>query len=216
MNIDWDKVCTVVTAVTAIIALLISVVQMRLSNKQQLLNRRVRIWTRAQGLMELCDDARSSLEKMSDDPASTNDLPNEALFQAIADRSVLYDIAPVEERPLEGWQPRVLAKLDELREMAFEAELVFRGPAAEALGTFLKDYVSLLMLMYYYQIVLKGLREVAGERHGDLDGATSAVGEEGERAKLNEARTKLLESLDRLSLYMDKQLRNQCRLSLLS
>lgn len=216
MNIDWNTVCTVATTGATIMALFISVMQMWMSNKQQLLNRRICIWTKTQGLMELCKEVRPSLEKMPGGPEFTNDLPNDVLFQVIADSSVMHNIGPVEEHPLEEWQPRLLAELEEINEMAFEAALVFKGPASKALGEFISDYVSLLMSMYGYQTMLKDYRKDVEKRHDDLNGITSAVREEKERVKLYEARTKLLNSLDQLSPLMVKKLRAQCRLSLLS
>lgn len=51
----------------------------------------------------------------------------------------------------------LLTKLEELKEMAFEAKLVFKGCPAKALGMFIADYAALLMSMYRYQIMSKHL-----------------------------------------------------------
>lgn len=156
MKINWEIVCSIVTALAAIVALIISVVQIRVSNKHQLLDRRLRLWTKAHELMELCGKNRSLLNKKSDGPEFANDL----VFLWMTNNSLLYDISPAIRHVREqDWQPRFLVKLEELKEMAFETDLVFKSRSAKKLSTFIMDYASLLMSMYQYQIMLKYLDE---------------------------------------------------------
>ena len=53
---DWNFWCSIITAIAAIVALILSVKQSRLSNKQQLFERRLRAYMLANGLISLCKD----------------------------------------------------------------------------------------------------------------------------------------------------------------
>lgn len=213
MNIGWDMICSAITATTAIAALLVSVAQMRLSNKQQLLDRRLHLWIKARGLMELCKSNRPSLEKKACEPVFDNDI----VFQWMTNNSLLCDIGPAIAHVLEqDWQCRLLAKLEELKEAAFEAELVFKGRPAEALSSFIADYASLLMSMYQYQIMLENLYETSEKFHYDLNQAISAVDEERQRDELYKARDKLLNSFDGLAKDAAGSIVVQCKLPWLS
>ena len=53
---DWNFWCSVITALTATLALVLSVRQIRLSNKQQLFDRRLKVYMLANSLISLCKD----------------------------------------------------------------------------------------------------------------------------------------------------------------
>lgn len=210
MKVDWNVVCSAVTAIAAIVALAVSVAQIRLSNKQQLFDRRLHLWIKARGLMMLCADNRSLLEGKADGPEFGNDF----VFQIMTNNTLLSGIGPAVGHVLEqDWQLRLLTKLEELKEMAFEAEMVFRGRSAKVLSSFIKDYSSLLMSMYRYQAMLRYLRKVSEQYHYDMDKAISAVDEERQRADLYKAREELLGSFDELTPHMVETIIKQCSLA---
>ena len=97
MNVNWDITCSIVTAIAAIVALIVSVSQVRVSNKQRLLDRRLCLWIKAHGLMELCGKNRSFLVKRGDEPEFANDL----MFQWMTNNSLLCDIGPAVGHVLE-------------------------------------------------------------------------------------------------------------------
>lgn len=135
----------------------------------------------------------------------------------MTNNSLLHDIGSTIKHVLEPeWQNRLLIKVEELKEMAFEAELLFWGRPAKVLGAFITDYASLLMSMYKYQIVLEHINETCKELQYDLEQATSAVEEEQHRTKLYEARDNLLNSFDALSPTLIKKVISQCELTWLS
>lgn len=213
MGIDWEIICTVTTATAAILALFISIAQIKISNRQQLVGRRIRLWGKAYGLTKLCKDNRSLLEERQDIPEFANDI----VFNYMTNNSLLHDIGSTIKHVLEPeWQNRLLIKVEELKEMAFEAELLFWGRPAKVLGAFITDYASLLMSMYKYQIVLEHINETCKELQYDLEQATSAVEEEQHRTKLYEARDNLLNSFDALSPTLIKKVISQCKLTWLS
>ena len=53
---DWNFLFSIVTAITAIGALVLSIRQMRLSNKQNLFDRRLKAYMLANGLISLCEE----------------------------------------------------------------------------------------------------------------------------------------------------------------
>ena len=61
---DWNFWCSIITAIAAIVALILSVKQSRLSNKQQLFERRLRAYMLANGLISLCKDRLNEKSKI--------------------------------------------------------------------------------------------------------------------------------------------------------
>ena len=53
---DWNFLFSIVTAITAIGALVLSIRQMKLSNKQNLFDRRLKAYMLANGLISLCEE----------------------------------------------------------------------------------------------------------------------------------------------------------------
>ena len=53
---DWNFWCTVMTSVAAVIAICVSVHQIRLSNKQQLFDRRLKAYMMANSIISLCKE----------------------------------------------------------------------------------------------------------------------------------------------------------------
>ncbi len=213
MIVDWEVPCSVLSAIAAVVALVISVVQIRMSNRQQLFARRLSVWTKARGLMELCKDNRRFLEEKADGPDFSNDL----LFQWLTNNSFLCDVGSAMGHTLEQeWQRPFLAKLEELKGLSFEAEMVFRGAPAAALSEFISSYGSLLMSMYQYQITLRYLQETSKRFNKDLDCSIEIVGESDRREALYKSRIRLLNATDGLSPKIVKKINSKCRLTLLS
>lgn len=213
LEVDWEVICSFLSAFAAIVALAISVVQIRMSNRQQLFARRLSVWTKARGLMELCKSNRRSLEKKADGPEFSNPL----LFVWLTNNSFLCDISLAAGHTLEHeWQRPFLSKLEEIRVLSFEAGMVFRGAYAEALSEFISSYESLLMSMYKYQIILEQLHENAERFNKDLDRTIEAVGEIERREELYKSRLQLLNALDGLSPKVLKKINSKCKLTLLS
>ena len=53
---DWNFWCSILTALTAVLALGLSVHQIRLSNKQHLFDRRLKVYMLVDGIISLCKD----------------------------------------------------------------------------------------------------------------------------------------------------------------
>lgn len=53
---DWNLLCSIITALVAIVALFLSFYQITLSNKQNLFDRRLKAYMLVNGLVSICKD----------------------------------------------------------------------------------------------------------------------------------------------------------------
>lgn len=199
MGFDWVTVATCIatcaSAFAAVVALFVSVRQSCLSNKQSLFDRRLTIWLTVSGLLELYKSNKSQLKK--------NDEPQPALeldFVWLTNNAFLCDIGPAASHPLEAeHQKPMLTKLEELKRLALEAKLVFKGAPAKAITRFVVDYQMLLSAIYRYQVVMKHVKESTDSFHWTLERSCGEVGEPGQREELITVSDAIAESYRNLS-----------------
>ena len=158
---DWNFWCTVMTSVASVIALCVSVHQIRLSNKQQLFDRRLKAYMMANSIISLCKENYFFLsEKRKTEPQFANDL----VFIWLTNNTYMEGQAEAIEHPLEQpFHKDFLQKREELRNMAMEFELIFKGNVTALYSNFLRDYESVLAVMYQYQIIIKKMEEENGK-----------------------------------------------------
>ena len=108
---------------------------------------------------------------------------------------------------------RIFAKREELRNMAMEFELIFKGNVTSLYSNFLRDYESVLAVMYQYQIIIKKMEEENGKHPNTSEVLSKMFSEEEYRDRLYDALGKLKASYDAVSQEKnDKQLRKQLTL----
>lgn len=149
---DWNFLCSIFTALTAVLALVVSVCQIKLSNKQHLFDRRLKAYMLAKGLISLCKDNYMWLSAKRE---NTPQFANDYVFIWLTNNTYMESQAHAIEYPLE--QPfhiEFLRKREELRNTAMEIELIFKGEAALAYSDFLRTYEAALAVMYQYQIII--------------------------------------------------------------
>ena len=209
--LDWSIVLAFVTAAAAIIALALTTLQIRQSNKQVLFDRRIALWTVAQGLMQLFERNHNQFEGKEDGPFFSNDL----LFTWLTNNTFLNDIAPTLDHTLEpSFQFIFLRKLEELRSFSAEAELIFKGQVALYMSKFFDSYQALLFSMYQYQILIDHLTEDANRFQWALEGAIQRLDEPMHRKYLFEAYETLLASYTAFGdEATQKKIKRQIRLS---
>lgn len=154
---DWNFWCTVMTSITAVIALCLSVYQIQLSNKQQLFDRRLKVYMVASGIISLCKENYIWLAGKRDaEPQFANDY----IFIWLTNNTYMEGQVEAIEHPLEQPFHKVfLKKCEELRSMAMEFELIFKGDVALLYSDFLRDYEKTLAVMYRYQIIIEKMKE---------------------------------------------------------
>ena len=151
----WSIVVSVITAATAIIAIIISAKQIRVSNRQFLFEKRVRIILLIEDLIALFKSASSSIDTTErDEPAYTSDLA----FVYLTNTSYLQEMANAIKRPLKDHENHVklLSKFEELRRTASECSYVFSKKKWACLSLFINQYVDFLSAIYQYRICIYG------------------------------------------------------------
>lgn len=208
---DWNFWCTVMTSVAAVIAICISVHQIRLSNKQQLFDRRLKAYMMANSIISLCKENYVFLsEKRKAEPQFANDL----VFVWLTNNTYMEGQAEAIEHPLEQpFHKELLKKREELRNMAMEFEFIFKGNVASLYGNFLRDYENALAVMYQYEIIIRKMKEENEKYPHTSEVLSKMFSEEEYRDRLYDALGKLKVSYDTVSQKKnDKQLRKQLAL----
>lgn len=171
-----------ISAIVAIIALLISCYQARLSNKQSLFNRRLNIWITVDKLMSAYAKNAKNLEH-DDEPQMAIDL----LFVWLTNTTYLQSISASINKVLDAdLQLKLHLKLDEMRSLAMEVKFCFKGKSGEAIAEFIEDYQSLLFSMYQYQVLFNKMLQNAREYQWTLEQASERLDEPNQRQDLFE------------------------------
>lgn len=179
-----------ISAIVAIIALLISCYQARLSNKQSLFNRRLNIWITVDKLMGVYAKNAKNL-KQEDEPQMAIDL----LFVWLTNTAYLQSVSASINKVLDtDLQLKLHLKLDEMRSLAMEARFCFKGKSGEAISEFIDAYQTLLFSMYQYQILFKMMSEKAKEYQWTLEQASEKLCEPKQRQELFEKENALAAS----------------------
>ena len=95
---DWNFWCTVMTSAAAVVAIGVSVRQIRLSNKQQLFDRRLKAYMMASSIISLCKENYIFLsEQRKAEPRFANDF----VFIWLTNNTYMEGHAEAIEHPLE-------------------------------------------------------------------------------------------------------------------
>lgn len=208
---DWNFWCAVITSAVAVVALFVSVHQIRLSNKQQLFDRRLKAYMLASSIISLCKENYMWLSGKRDAaPQFTNDY----IFIWLTNNTYMEGQADAIKQPLEQlFHKEFLKKREELRSVAMELELIFKGDVALLYSNFLRDYEKALAVMYQYQIIIADIEKENNKRPRTSEELSQMFSEEKYRNDLYDALDKLRESYDAVAQEkVEKQLRKQLAL----
>ena len=147
-----NNIFSIVTAIIAIIAIWQTHIQIRISNKQYLFEKRVEKYTLAYSLLKLYKENQSLLDYSAskDNEAIIVDFQFENLTNSTYLKNVtavIYDLKNKEEKT------KFLVKLEEIEKSANEIKFLFKGYYAEILRDFVNNYKNVLLELYKYQIV---------------------------------------------------------------
>ena len=206
---DWNFWCSIITAIAAIVALVLSVKQSRLSNKQQLFERRLKAYMLANGLISLCkDNYRWISAKREERPQLENDWN----FMWLTNNSYMEEQAKAIEHPIEQlFHKEFLRKREELRKQAMEFELIFKGDVALKYSEFLRAYENALDKMYQYQIIIDKMKKANEKNTVTVEKAGKMFSEEKYRDDLYNALDNLRKTYDvvaqdKVEMQLKKQL----------
>ena len=132
---DWNFWLSLITGLTAVIALVLTLMQIRLSNKQSLFERRLECYLKIDGLMQLYKENQKLLEtERKDEPLFAVDLE----FLWLTNNTYLEEASEAIKKPLENPEhKKFLVKREELKKLSAEAELIFKGRSAKTISCFI-------------------------------------------------------------------------------
>lgn len=179
---DFDFWFSAITGTTAIIALILTFIQIRLSNKQSLFERRLECYLKIDGLMQLYKENQKSLEaERKDEPLFAVDLE----FLWLTNNTYLEEASEAIKKPLENpGHKKFLIKREELKKLSTEVALIFKGRSAKTISYFISDYEQLLFKMYQYQILLNNMQNYSEQFKATLEMAQKGVNETAYRENL--------------------------------
>ena len=208
---DWNFWCSILTALTAILALILSVHQIRLSNRQQLFERRLKVYMLTNSLILLCKD---NYMWLSAKRKTTPEFANDLVFIWLTNNTYMETHADDIKHPMERqFHQEFLRRREELRNMAMETELIFKGEVALAYSNFLRAYESALAVMYQYQIVINEIEKENEKRPMTLEETEKIFSEKEYRSRRYDALDKLKEAYDVVTQNkVEKQMKKQLTL----
>lgn len=144
---------SIITAVIAIIALFQTYVQIKISNKQFLFDKRLDKYLLAKGLLELYKDNEKLLDynNCPDDEAIIVDYQ----FINLTNNNYLKDVTCIINEPKNNdFKNAFLVKIEELKGLSTEIRFLFPNKNGQLLENFIMKYQNILMELYKYQIIL--------------------------------------------------------------
>mgnify|MGYP000948838253 FL=1 len=151
-----NNLFSIITAFIAIIALLQTHKQIKISNKQFLFDKRLSKYLLANGLLELYKDNATLLDY-------TDHLDEEPIivdyqFINLTNNNYLKDITCIIKEPKNNdFKNNFLVKIEELKKLSNEIKFLFHDNSGVLLGNFIMEYQNVLMELYKYQIVLDSM-----------------------------------------------------------
>lgn len=166
---------SLIAVVAAIVALCQTNTQIKLSNKQQLFNRRLEKYLLIKELLSLYSENRFLIHK--DDICECV----KYVFVWLTNSSRLESMCLVMETPLKQEEQNIfLTKCEMLEQSAMEIELIWRGKVAHIMGQFVRQYKELLKAMYRQQIMLDSLHDERKKEPMPLEVAQKQIRENAE------------------------------------
>ena len=201
MDFDWATITAIISAIAAVVALVLSVWQTRISNRQHLFDMRMRVWMVTRGMIELYGQHVRRFEK-KDEPYLA--LGQEFLW--LTNNTYLHEAGNVVDSLLETNARReFLVKIEEVRSMAESALYVFKGKEAKSICSFLNDYGELLFVMYQYQILLDNMQKGASQFKWTLEEASSRLNEPNIRNEMHECMDRVDDSYESINSEKTKR-----------
>ena len=155
-----NLVFSIVTALVAVIALIVSVVQIQKANKQSLFDRRLRAYLTIKWMKLLCDQNESIAKQYIEDAKNEPLLSIDLLFVWMTNCSALEEIQPVIHHTLEpDYQRKYLIKMEEIRNMVEEIQLIFPSSYSYSLADFVVYYEEMLVAIYKYKVGVASISE---------------------------------------------------------
>ena len=144
-------VFSIITAIVAIIALFQTQIQITISNKHKLFDKRVEKFMLITGLISLFEESKQLMKNEGYDDY----IDVTVLFHSLTNNTYLQDIGNIIDNiNQEDIRQKFLVKLEELKKMSIEVEFIFSKNNIDLIKKFIYKYQELLRTIYKEQIIL--------------------------------------------------------------
>ena len=146
---------SVISIVIALSALWQTNQQLKLSNKQQLFDKRLNLYLLFITLLHLYNENKTILTSQRKESYT-----NSFLFSCLTNCSDLEDMADAIDKPLHSKEHKnLLVKCEKLRNSSVEASMVFDGEEGKNASEFIKTYSDFLKALYQQQVYIYDLKK---------------------------------------------------------
>lgn len=176
-----DNIFSVITAITAIVAIWQTHKQLKISNKQYLFDKRIEKFLICTGLLSLYSENKILIKE------EDKDVPLEVtiLFSGLTNNVYLKDVGNIiNDTHNEKIRIDFLIKLEELYKVANEIELIFSRRHSKILKEFILEYRNLLQKLYKYRCVLEKIEKENDKKPQEFVKLQKTFGEEKYREDL--------------------------------
>ena len=177
-------ILTIIPIGISIIAVILTLIQISLSNKQALLDRRINTYTKFNGLYELWEKYREQFFDIDKDEVFGN---NDLFFTWLTNNGFLYEITPVIRTLMQDddMHKKFLLKLEELEILSNEITFIFKNRNKITVSSFVKKYCELLRIMVQYQYSINSAKRLTEDfPHEKPEEALESVKENSTRKEL--------------------------------
>lgn len=192
---------TIISLIIAVIALFQSNEQIKVSNKQNLFNERIKSYLIIKGLMQLYIDNKVTIEEDKKDGIY---FVSDFVLGCLTNNSYLEIMGNIINKPLhQEEQKEFLRKIEELKNEAEKTKFVFDKSISKYLFEFIKSYEELLMQLYKYTVLIDSMRKIQEQipTKNDIKEVAEEVNEKDHKAKLTEKFKSLTEAFNNLTKY---------------
>lgn len=146
-----EDVLSIIATIVAIYALWQTHIQITISNKHKLFDRRVEKFMLITGLISLFEESKQLMNNEGYD----NYIEVTVLFHSLTNNTYLQDIGNIIDNiNQEDIRQKFLVKLEELKKMSIEVEFIFSKNNIDLIKKFIYRYQELLRTIYKEQIIL--------------------------------------------------------------
>lgn len=147
----WEVWLSLATVFLSCVAIGINIYQNRETKKQNLFDRRLRLYLELVELLELLKKSEKLLNDL--DPTSV-----EGVFENITNSSNLYSLADIMINPLESKKKvKFLTSCENMKKDAQEFRFIFRANQYHKLADFIEAYAEMLKKFHQQQVLIKNL-----------------------------------------------------------
>ena len=146
-----EDVLSIIATIVAIYALWQTQIQITISNKHKLFDKRVEKFMLITGLISLFEESKQLMNNEGYD----NYIDVIVLFHSLTNNTYLQDIGNIIDNiNQEDIRQKFLVKLEELKKMSIEVEFIFSKNNIDLIKKFIYKYQELLRTIYKEQIIL--------------------------------------------------------------